>query len=335
MKASSIRLLLWGILLPVAGFCAWQFVTFVALGGKEARTKVKSVNDIRTGLKSTQKPVEQMKRTIDSYEAFEKVNISGVPPKKDEPEGPASAPVVVGPKINPLDTVLGIRGTRVDPDSPQDSAAFVYWKDQQISKEDQKKTTLREGAWLPKPYEKKYRIQKIQIDRVTFLDDKDEVIELLIPKMKAAGILPGMVASRPAGATGGTDTTKNLVPSNYKKPELTRKITDNEYWLSDKDQAELNERGLEIIGRDVHASTYLNPKTKRPDGLRVTQIRPDSMPQKLGLRENDVVKEVNGVSIKSTADVYEYAKQHPNEKRVIVNVERFGRIISVSYVLPH
>jgi hypothetical protein len=334
MKASTIRLVLWGILFPIAGFCVYQFVAFVFLGGRVERTKYDTQKQVAERLKPTAKVEDRIKHDASFYECFENVNISGVAPKKDEPVTTRKAESAPAVEINPLEQVLSIKGTRVDADSPDGSAAFVLWKDTQISREDQKKTTIRETQWLPKPYDKKYQVKRIQTDGVKFADDKGKEIFLPLGKMKVSGAVPGRVVPGGNGDKAASAPEAG-VPSNYVKPAETRKVSDTEYWISEKDHSELAERGLDIIGRDVHTSTYLDPKTKRPVGLRVTQIRVDSMPSKLGLRENDVVREVNGAAIRSTADIYEYARQHPEEKKITVNVERFGRVISLSYILPH
>lgn len=328
MKASTIRLVLWAIMLPIAGFCVWQFVTFVFRGGKEARTNIKNAKQIHEGLRPPTKQIEQIRREKEFYKVIADVNVSGVAPKVEEKA--TSQPVDNTPKVvrNPLDSVLGLHGVGFDAEAPSTSVAFVYWKDEQIGKEDRKKTILREGSAFPKPYADIYKVKSIRPDSVIFSDEKGAEYSLVLVKSKT-GITKGSgSSSRPA------ISIVNTPRADYAPPSETVKKTDSEYWLSPKDHEEISDKGLEMIGRDVHAVTYYDTKTKRPSGLRVARMRPDSLPAKLGLKESDIVREVNGSQIRSTADVYEYAKQNPNVKEVVLSVERFGRVMQITYVLP-
>lgn len=330
MKASTLRILLWLVFLPIAAFCVWQFVDFVFMGG-QAQLKIPTQKEISNSLKSTPKPVEQIRRQADFYKPIADVNISGVPPKKAEALT-ESRPVekVEAIKINPLKEVLAIRGVRVDGDSPADSLAFVLWKDTQISADDRKKLILREGQMLPKPYHEKFKVKTVRVDSVVFLDviKKEDVI-LEVPKLKTVGAV-GL------GGIAGTASQPAGVPrrANYTIPTESVRKSEMEYWVSPADHKEMQEKGLEMIGRDIQAVTYLDPKTRRPVGLKVSKMRPDSLASKLGIKENDIVREIGGIPMRSTADVYEYAKQNPDVKEVVISIERFGRMIPVTYVLP-
>lgn len=330
MKASTIRLGLWAAFTAVAAVCVYQFVIFVFRGGKEARTKVPTAKSIHESLRPPVKTDVAIRRDYDWYKAIADVNLSGVAPKVESKV--ESRPVETQPavKIEPLDSVVGVHGIGFDAESPNDSVAFVYWKDDQISREDRRKTILRVGMWCPKPYQDQYRVKAIQSNGIVFEDKKLEEHLITIPKMKVA------FSSKSGNSASSATASKPAAGprADYAPPAETVKKSESEYWISQKDHQEMGEKGLEMIGRDVHAVTYYDSKTKRPAGLRVARMRPDSLPARLGLKESDIVKDVNGAPIRNTADVYEFAKQHPETKEVVISVERFGRTIQITYVLP-
>ncbi|MBI3817549.1 MAG: PDZ domain-containing protein [Planctomycetes bacterium] len=330
MKASTLRIGLWACLLPVAAFCVYQFADFVFRGGKDRRTHVDNAKTILERLRPPVKQTETIRHPDSFYKCILDVNLSGVMPKP--PDKPDSRPAVVDNPImyNPLDKILGLHVIAYDPEAPVTSLAFVFWKDEQISSTDRKITILREGMWLPKPYNEKFRVKNIRFDGVVFEDEKKAEHVLLLQKTVYSIPIKG-------GAKGNETTSRPVVNTGregYAPPSETIKKSESEYWLSPKDTQEFGDKGLEMVGRDIHAVTYYDSKTKRPVGLRVARIRPDSLAGKFGLKENDIVKDVNGAQIRTTADIYEYSKQNPDVREIVISVERFGRTIQMTYVLP-
>lgn len=334
MKASTTRYLVWSGTALVAGFCVWQFVDFVFLGGRVRRTSYPNPEEIRKKLRKVDKPGEKIRQGPEFYNSFVDVNLTGVRPKP--PEVAQSRPESEGPevKINPLDTVLGLKGTRLDANDPSKSAAIVFWKDTQVAPADARKySALVTGQWFPKPYEKTYRLKRVEERRAIFEmaegDSFTELAPLVLGELK--GVAP---VTRRNGTASGPFVMPTSRPGAGAPPKETTQVAPNEYVLSEKDRDEAKDKGLDMIGRDVHTAPYLDPKTKRPEGLLVKSVRQDSLPSKLGIRENDVVKAVNGVPVRSTADVYAFAKDHPEAKEISVAVERFGRVVKLTYRLP-
>jgi general secretion pathway protein C len=72
-------------------------------------------------------------------------------------------------------------------------------------------------------------------------------------------------------------------------------------------------------------------KDGQPDGLAVTRIKPGSIFSRLGLRNGDVVREVNGKPIRSPDDIFSLYEDFKSGSEVSVEISRRGRQRSLSY----
>ena len=63
----------------------------------------------------------------------------------------------------------------------------------------------------------------------------------------------------------------------------------------------------------------------RPSGFAVAEIQPGSLMEKLGLRNNDVVKKVNGQAINRPEDVFQAYSQLQRDANIELEIERDGR----------
>ncbi|HKE01836.1 MAG TPA: PDZ domain-containing protein, partial [Planctomycetota bacterium] len=158
---------------------------------------------------------------------------------------------------------------------------------------------------------------------------KGEKLDLVVQEGDTSSPLTSRSGGGPGGASGSSDR-----PAGYAVPAETKEANPHEWWLSQGDREYLETHGTDLLGREVQTAPYIDPKTRCPEALRVTVVRPGSMASKLGLREGDLVRAVNGTKIRSTSDVYGFAHDHPDVKSVDVTVERFGRPITLTYVLP-
>jgi hypothetical protein len=335
MKASTIRLLVWTGTALAAGFCVWQFVDFVALGGRKTRTAFPNTDDIRKTLRTTDAPPTQLRKQKEAYEVIRQVNLSGVKPKPPAPVETRPAEEDTKVKINPLTSVVGLKGVWIDNGDPSKSVAIVFWIDPQISPEDRKKNlALMVGTWLPKPYEKTFRLKRVEARKAFFEHAKEDGSFTELPPLTLGEARPPLTASRPFRMDAPTASRPIEPAVEYAPPAETLKISESEYLLSEKDRDEAKNRGLDMIGRDVHTAPYLDPKTKKPEGIIVKSIRQSSLAAKLGIKENDIVRGVNNSPIRTNSDIYAFAKANPEVKEVAVSIERFGRTIQIVYRLP-
>ena len=73
---------------------------------------------------------------------------------------------------------------------------------------------------------------------------------------------------------------------------------------------------------------FLNGK---PDGLFVSNIRPDSIFARLGLRNGDILKGVNGKNIQSVDDALKLYQDLKSSSDVAVQIMRKGEALSIGY----
>lgn len=330
MKASTIRLATWLAATCVAGVGVWQLVQF--LKERDQRLFAADRSAIDAQLRAPKKQDQALRKAVEFYDPIARANVRGVEPPKPVTAADlaSTAPKVA---LNPVADVVDVRGTRVYAPDAKLSAAFMVWKDPNISEKDKRnRVLLFEGEAFPPPYQDKYHVARIEVGKVVVVDDKGSEFPLVVKEL---------TTGRGANGSGGGADSRAAVdddpasrPAGYEAPEETTKKSENEFWISASDAKEIEEKGLDLVGREVQTAPYLDPKTKRPTGLRVTLIRPNSIVSKLGLKEGDVVKEVNGTPIKSTSDLYTFSQEHPTVRTVLLTVERYGRLVTIQYVLP-
>jgi len=330
MKASTIRLGTWLAAALVASVGVWQLVLF--LKERDKRLFAADAGTISQQLRAPKKQDQTLRKAIDFYDPIRKVNVRGVePPKPIDPSKLASSAPAI--QLNPLETVVELKGTLLSAPDSKLSGAFVVWKDSQISEKDKKNRVLIfEGDAFPPPYDKKYKVARIDARAMIVVDENGKEM----PALKLKELTLTMTSSRPGAGESrpGGDLAAESRPSDYAPPSETTKKSETEYWVSADDAKKIADEGLDLIGREVHTAPYLDPKTKRPTGLRITLIRPNSVASKFGLKEGDVVRELNGTPIKSTSDIYTFSQENPTVKNLALSFERYGRTVTLTYVLP-
>lgn len=329
MKASTIRLGTWIAAALVAGVGGWQLWLF--LKERDKRLFAADVGTISQQLRAPKKQDQALRKPVEFYDPIRRVNVRGVEPPKPVPASmAASGPVI---KFNPLESVVELKGTLLSSPDSKLSGAFVTWKDSQISEKDKKSRVLiYEGDAFPPPYHNKYKVSRIDARAMFVVDEMGKELEPLKLKeltLTMTSSRPGAGESRPGG-----DLAAESRPADYAPPTETTKKSETEYWVSADDAKKIADEGLDLIGREVHTAPYLDPKTKRPAGLRITLIRPNSVASKFGLKEGDVVRELNGTAIKSTSDIYTFSQENPTVKNLALSFERYGRTVTLNYVLP-
>lgn len=83
--------------------------------------------------------------------------------------------------------------------------------------------------------------------------------------------------------------------------------------------------------QDAKADPYIDPVTKRISGFRLTRIRKNSIYEKSGLADGDIVKEINGIKLTAAPQAISVLQQVRNESRIEVTVEQDGvvRVIEI------
>jgi general secretion pathway protein C len=74
-----------------------------------------------------------------------------------------------------------------------------------------------------------------------------------------------------------------------------------------------------------------NFKNGKPDGLRLTGIRPNSIFYNMGLKSGDVIMGVDGKNIESVDDALKFYQSLQSSSRVQVQIKRRGRLKTIDY----
>ena len=69
----------------------------------------------------------------------------------------------------------------------------------------------------------------------------------------------------------------------------------------------------------------------KPDGLRLTGVRPNSIFYNMGLKSGDIITGVNNNTIQSVDDVLKFYQSLQSSSRVALQVKRRGRLKTINY----
>jgi general secretion pathway protein C len=69
----------------------------------------------------------------------------------------------------------------------------------------------------------------------------------------------------------------------------------------------------------------------KPDGLRLTGIRPDSIFYNMGLKSGDILMSVNGKEIKSVDDAFSFYQNLQSSPSVQLQIKRRGQLKTIDY----
>lgn len=144
--------------------------------------------------------------------------------------------------------------------------------------------------------------RQIEIER----EGKKEVLPLSVEEA-------GLRSPAPPPASPGTASSKG---------EEVKKLSANRYLVNREDVA----GAVGDVNRFM-TQARLKPHFEmgRPAGYSVSEIIPGSLMEKLGLKNNDVVKKVNGMAISRPEEVMQAYAQLQRDSNIEVEIERGGR----------
>ncbi len=110
--------------------------------------------------------------------------------------------------------------------------------------------------------------------------------------------------------------------SRFPKEDVVRRLSANHYLINREDVmasvGNINQFMTQARFRPYFAMG-------RPAGYIVSEIVPGSLFEKIGLRNNDIVKKVNGQMINQPEEVFQAYSQLLSDSRIEVEIERRGR----------
>jgi type II secretory pathway component PulC len=129
---------------------------------------------------------------------------------------------------------------------------------------------------------------------------------------------------------GGSSLPANSASSSSSD---TNPLSPKRIAVSSKDKKYVTENFAKIL-HDVNLQTELSPDDGTMTGVKIDRVKTDSILYRVGgLRAGDIVRKVDGQPISSVAAAMSLYEQYTKNdvKRVNVEIERDGRIISNNY----
>jgi len=132
-----------------------------------------------------------------------------------------------------------------------------------------------------------------------------------------------------AGATDGNTEAVVTVAPDYTK-ELSEA---NSYAVGKKDVEVLESMSQEEILSSLPHRVQRDPLSNEVIGLRIKSVPANSVFERLGLRADDIVLDVNGEPATNRDQLFESVK-NLDTNLITVRIERLGGVRTLSYRLP-
>jgi hypothetical protein len=118
-------------------------------------------------------------------------------------------------------------------------------------------------------------------------------------------------------------------------PAQTKLLREGIYQVGWEDAQYIGENYPDILSREVSYQTHRNPRTKQPDGIQITQVKPDSLLARHGISTGDVIKSVNGHPVTSDQEAIAFVKKNKDLYDTWeVEVESKGQLKTLVYYSP-
>jgi len=243
----------------------------------------------------------QANRPIGYYAAINKRNIFNVEPT---PGPPAPAAVVKTP-LN-----LKLWGVEIDRVEARRSHAII--EDQKNHKQD----VHRVGETVPGGAV----VKQIDWDKVTL--ERDGQLEILALDTNATGTAPAKPAAAapaPAGTPGAGPTGEGI-----------QKVSDTEYNI-DRSEVDSALENMNQLFTQIRAVPHFDGG--QSIGFRLFAIRQDSIFDKIGLKNGDIITSINGQEMTDPAKAMALFQDLRNDSQINVSLTRNKEPLSLSYSL--
>ena len=81
-------------------------------------------------------------------------------------------------------------------------------------------------------------------------------------------------------------------------------------------------------------SPYIDPKRRKPAGIKVDRIAPGSIAASYGVQQGDILKSINGNPVNTKEQAIDWVKGNPNLPEYVVVFERLGKEFTKTYRPP-
>lgn len=172
-------------------------------------------------------------------------------------------------------------------------------------------------------------VKQIEWDRVILdRDGKDEILELS-PPQAGPPISPGGAPARvqPPGAAPGAGAPPGQTGQPAQNPHI-RQVGDNQYQI-DRSEVDSALDNMNQLFTQVRAVPHF--EGGKSVGFRLFAIRQGSIFDEIGLKNGDVIQQVNGADLSDPAKALALFQQLRNEQNITVNILRNKENKTLSY----
>jgi general secretion pathway protein C len=242
---------------------------------------------------------------------IEQRNLFAIPPGPDPNVKPVGVETSVEPPPAPLDVYLVATAVLDTAD-----ASFAVFEGSAEAK------IVRVG----KEVARGVILQAVKKDRATIRRGaKTEEIQLFVERVREgqgrSPTSPGVAPARPRDPDVAVEGQSPL--------DTVRQIAENSY-VVDKREVQNAQSNMNQLITQIRVTPNMGPKGEA-DGFKIFSIRPMSLFSKMGLRNGDVVKEVNGIPLSGIDQAYQALQSAQNEPAIQVNIIRNGSPQTLSY----
>lgn len=273
--------------------------------GLEQQAKIKAPAAVESAKKPTL-------GSLRKYDAIVKGNMFSLAKKVKAPVK-NDAPTSVQPVVKTKNTRLKLKGTIANQD-PTESFAII-----EVLKA-RKQQLFRVG---------------VEMDGITLMEvghgevlikENDEVTKLVLEEPQPAS-RSGRTRKRPLPRRSSARTSTK--PSSA-ADGFARAMGGNRYIVS-RDILNKNFADISSLMSQLNVRPFI--KDGKPHGFQISSIKSGSIFNQLGVRNQDVITQLNGVNIRKPDDILGLYRQVQQLDTITMQVERRGRLITFTYSL--
>lgn len=281
-------------------------------------------------------PLEDTRVSVDEVETiFHTTSWSGV--ERVEPVAPVVTPEK--PKVvhTPVSELLSVLAIQMDLEDATRSIAFVKFLDPSLAqlRREPSFQILHVDERLGGKYQN-VRVAEVHLDGVLFaFDDEErepELVHALEYDAEGAAIVPvdpDQVKSPRRDSLIARDGQPFMPP-----PRQFEQVRPNRFEIGTDEIRDLDQNYSEILSRDL---SYRSARDRAGNmiGIQVTRVAKGSLPERAGLAPGEVLKSINGHSVRSVAEAIKFVKQNAETTNTWEAVfEKQGREFTRTYTSP-
>ncbi len=336
MNVSQIKALTWLTSVGLSAGLAWMVYDYMStLPQRQARFDSEKARQVLEGVEAPRErrvdlvPAERVRAVFFDLNWTGKPKAKPVAPtvQQTEPERP---------RATPMADLVRVLFIGEDPEHPERSTCFLQYKPaaRVPGTPTEFGESYRVGDSLRPPHDYA-TIERISATEGVVFRFRDPDREPEAVKRQEFEVQSGLVAvdGEPIRRGPSLQIPRGTVAQAF--GPKTRQVGENRFRLGTEDIQDFAERYTEILAREVRHRRWINPQTKRPEGIELTSVEPGGVAARHGAQTGDIIKSINGHPVTSAAEAISFVKNHADEYTTWeIVVENMGRERTVIYESP-